>query len=129
MYNLRMKRLIIGLIIVLLSSCTKIPEVKSCHYGVLISSYIGQSNQDICQTVYDAIDNAKFNRRISDDLLFGIDSVLINFQFENKEDETYFINKEGILTYQIKDIFYQTTIDKKLYSLIIEEIELEKQSN
>lgn len=123
-----MKRLIIGLIIVL-SSCAKIPDVKSCHYGVLISSYIGQSNQDICQTVYDAIDNAKFNRRISDDLLFGIDSVLINFQFENKEDETYFINKEGILTYQIKDIFYQTTIDKKLYSLIIEEIELEKQSN
>lgn len=123
-----MKRLIIGLIIVL-SSCAKIPDVKSCHYGVLISSYIGQSNQDICQTVYDAIDNAKFNRRISDDLLFGIDSVLINFQFENKEDETYFINKEGILTYQIKDIFYQTTIDKKLYSLIIEVIELEKQSN
>lgn len=65
-----MKRLIIGLIIVL-SSCAKIPDVKSCHYGVLISSYIGQSNQDICQTVYDAIDNAKFNRRISDDLLFG----------------------------------------------------------
>ena len=123
-----MKRLIIGLIIVL-SSCAKIPDVKSCHYGVLISSYIGQSNQDICQTVYDAIDNAKFNRRISDYLLFGIDSVLINFQFENKEDETYFINKEGILTYQIKDIFYQTTIDKKLYSLIIEVIELEKQSN
>jgi len=123
-----MKKFIIGLIIVL-SSCAKIPDVKSCHYGVLISSYIGQSNQDICQTVYDAIDNAKFNRRISDDLLFGIDSVLINFQFENKEDETYFINKEGILTYQIKDIFYQTTIDKKLYSLIIEEIELEKQSN
>ncbi len=123
-----MKKLIIGLII-LLSSCAKIPDIKSCHYGVLISSYIGQSNQDICQTVYDAIDNAKFNRRISDDLLFGIDSVLINFQFENKEDETYFINKEGILTYQIKDIFYQTTIDKKLYSLIIEEIELEKQSN
>lgn len=123
-----MKKFIIGLII-LLSSCAKIPDVKSCHYGVLISSYIGQSNQDICQTVYDAIDNAKFNRRISDDLLFGIDSVLINFQFENKEDETYFINKEGILTYQIKDIFYQTTIDKKLYSLIIEEIELEKQSN
>lgn len=123
-----MKRLIIGLIIVL-SSCAKILDIKSCHYGVLISSYIGQSNQDICQTVYDAIDNAKFNRRISDDLLFGIDSVLINFQFENKEDETYFINKEGILTYQIKDIFYQTTIDKKLYSLIIEEIELEKQSN
>lgn len=123
-----MKKLIIGLIIVL-SSCAKIPDIKSCHYGVLISSYIGQSNQDICQTVYDAIDNAKFNRRISDDLLFGIDSVLINFQFENKEDETYFINKEGILTYQIKDIIYQTTIDKKLYSLIIEEIELEKQSN
>lgn len=123
-----MKKLIIGLIIVL-SSCAKIPDIKSCHYGVLISSYIGQSNQDICQTVYDAIDNAKFNRRISDDLLFGIDSVLINFQFENKEDETYFINKEGILTYQIKDIFYKTTIDKKLYSLIIEEIELEKQSN
>lgn len=123
-----MKKLIIGLIIVL-SSCAKIPDIKSCHYGVLISSYIGQSNQDICQIVYDAIDNAKFNRRISDDLLFGIDSVLINFQFENKEDETYFINKEGILTYQIKDIFYQTTIDKKLYSLIIEEIELEKQSN
>lgn len=123
-----MKKLIIGLIMVL-SSCAKIPDIKSCHYGVLISSYIGQSNQDICQTVYDAIDNAKFNRRISDDLLFGIDSVLINFQFENKEDETYFINKEGILTYQIKDIFYQTTIDKKLYSLIIEEIELEKQSN
>ena len=123
-----MKKLIIGLIIVL-SSCAKIPDIKSCHYGVLISSYIGQSNQDICQTVYDAIDNAKFNRRISDDVLFGIDSVLINFQFENKEDETYFINKEGILTYQIKDIFYQTTIDKKLYSLIIEEIELEKQSN
>lgn len=123
-----MKKLIIGLII-LLSSCAKIPDIKSCHYGVLISSYIGQSNQDICQTVYDAIDNAKFNRRISDDLLFGIDSVLINFQFENKEDETYFINKEGVLTYQIKDIFYQTTIDKKLYSLIIEEIELEKQSN
>lgn len=123
-----MKKLIIGLIIVL-SSCAKIPDIKSCHYGVLISSYIGQSNQDICQTVYDAIDNAKFNRRISDDLLFGIDSVLINFQFENKEDETYFINKEGILTYQIKDIFYQTTIDKKLYSLIIEVIELEKQSN
>lgn len=123
-----MKKLIIGLIIVL-SSCAKIPDIKSCHYGVLISSYIGQSNQDICQTVYDAIDNAKFNRRISDDLLFGIDSVLINFQFENKEDETYFINKEGILTYQIKDIFYQTTIDKKHYSLIIEEIELEKQSN
>lgn len=123
-----MKKLIIGLIIVL-SSCAKIPDIKSCHYGVLISSYIGQSNQDICQTVYDAIDNAKFNRRISDDLLFGIDSVLINFQFENEEEETYFINKEGILTYQIKDIFYQTTIDKKLYSLIIEEIELEKQSN
>lgn len=123
-----MKKLIIGLIIVL-SSCAKIPDIKSCHYGVLISSYIGQSNQDICQTVYDAIDNAKFNRRISDDLLFGIDSVLINFQFENKEDETYFINKEGILTYQIKDIFYKTIIDKKLYSLIIEEIELEKQSN
>jgi len=123
-----MKKLIIGLIIVL-SSCAKIPDIKSCHYGVLISSYIGQSNQDICQTVYDAIDNAKFNRRISDDLLFGIDSVLINFQFENEEDETYFINKEGILTYQIKDIFYKTIIDKKLYSLIIEEIELEKQSN
>lgn len=123
-----MKKLIIGLIIVL-SSCAKIPDIKSCHYGVLISSYIGQSNQDICQTVYDAIDNAKFNRRIRDDLLFGIDSVLINFQFENKEDETYFINKEGILTYQIKNIFYKTTIDKKLYSLIIEEIELEKQSN
>ena len=99
-----MKKLIIGLIIVL-SSCAKIPDIKSCHYGVLISSYIGQSNQDICQTVYDAIDNAKFNRRISDDLLFGIDSVLINFQFENEEEETYFINKEGILTYQIKDIF------------------------
>lgn len=123
-----MKKLIIGLIIVL-SSCAKIPDIKSCHYGVLISSYIGQSNQDICQTVYDAIDNAKFNRRISDDLLFGIDSVLINFQFEDEEDETYFINKEGVLTYQIKDIFYKTTIDKKLYSLIIEEIELEKQSN
>lgn len=123
-----MKKLIIGLIL-LLSSCAKIPDIKSCHYGVLISSYIGQSNQDICQTVYDAIDNAKFNRRISDDLLFGIDSVLINFQFEDEEDETYFINKEGVLTYQIKDIFYKTTIDKKLYSLIIEEIELEKQSN
>lgn len=123
-----MKKLIIGLIL-LISSCAKIPDIKSCHYGVLISSYIGQSNQDICQTVYDAIDNAKFNRRISDDLLFGIDSVLINFQFEDEEDETYFINKEGVLTYQIKDIFYKTTIDKKLYSLIIEEIELEKQSN
>ena len=128
MYNLRMKRLIIGLIIVLLSSCTKIPEVKSCHYGVLISSYIGQSNQGICQTVYDAIDSAKFNRNISDDLLFGIDSVLINFQFEDKESEHYFISKDGILTYQIKDFIYRSKIDKKLYSLIIEEIELEKQS-
>ena len=124
-----MKHLIIGLIIVLLSSCVKIPEVKSCHYGVLISSYIGQSNQGICQTIYDAIDSAKFNRNISDDLLFGIDSVLINFQFDDKEDESFFISKDGILTYQIKDFIYRSKIDKKLYSLIIEEIELEKQSN
>jgi len=124
-----MKRLIIGLIIILTSSCAKIPDVKSCHYGILIQSFIGQSNQGICQTVYDAIHSAKFNRSLSDDLLFGIDSVFINFQFEDKENEMYFINKEGIVTYQIKDIFYKTTIDKKLYFLIIEEIELEKQSN
>jgi len=124
-----MKKIVIVLMIVLLSSCAKIPEVKSCHYGVLISSYIGQSNQDICQTIYNAIDSAKFNRRMSDDLLFGIDSILINFQFEDHDDESYFINKDGILTYQIKDIIYKTTIDKKLYNLITEAIELEKQSN
>ncbi len=124
-----MKKTIIVLMIVLLTSCAKIPEVKSCHYGVLISSYMGQSNQDICQTIYDAIDSAKFNRKISDDLLFGIDSVLINFQFEDKEAEHYFINKDGILTYQNKDFFYKSTIDKKLYDLMIEAIELEKQSN
>lgn len=125
-----MKKIVIVLIILLLlTSCAKIPEVKSCHYGVLISSYISQSNQDICQTIYDAIDSAKFNRRMSDDLLFGIDSILINFQFEGHDDESYFINKDGILTYQIKDIIYKTTIDKKLYDLMIEAIELEKQSN
>lgn len=124
-----MKKIAIVLMIVLLTSCAKIPEVKSCHYGVLISSYIGQSNQGICQTVYDAIDSAKFNRNISDDLLFGIDSVLINFQFEDKEAEHFFINKDGILTYEIEDNIYRSKIDKKLYSLIIEEIELEKQSN
>jgi len=124
-----MKKIVIVLMIVLLTSCAKIPEVKSCHYGVLISSYISQSNQDICQTIYDAIDSAKFNRRMSDDLLFGIDSILINFQFEDHDDESYFINKDGILTYQIKDIIYKTTIDKKLYDLMIEAIELEKQSN
>lgn len=124
-----MKKIAIVLMIVLLTSCAKIPEVKSCHYGVLISSYISQSNQDICQTIYDAIDSAKFNRRMSDDLLFGIDSILINFQFEDHDDESYFINKDGILTYQIKDIIYKTTIDKKLYNLMIEAIELEKQSN
>lgn len=124
-----MKRIVLGLIILLLSSCAKIPEVKSCHYGALISSYIGQSNQGICQTVYDAIDSAKFNRNISDDFLFGIDSVLINFQFEDKEAEHYFISKDGILTYQIKDFIYRSKIDKKLYDLITEAIELEKQSN
>ena len=124
-----MKKIAIVLMIVLLTSCAKIPEVKSCHYGVLISSYIGQSNHGICQTVYDAIDSAKFNRNISDDLLFGIDSVLINFQFDDKEDESFFINKDGILTYEIEENIYRSKIDKKLYSLIIEEIELEKQSN
>lgn len=124
-----MKKIVIVLMIVLLTSCAKIPEVKSCHYGVLISSYIGQSNQDICQTIYDAIDSAKFNRKISEDLLFGIDSVLINFQFEDKEDESFFVNKDGILTYEIEDNIYRSKIDKKLYSLIIEEIESEKQSN
>lgn len=124
-----MKKIVIVLIIILLTSCAKIPEVKSCHYGVLISSYIGQSNQDIYQTIYDEIDSAKFNRRMSDDLLFGIDSILINFQFEDHDDESYFISKDGILTYQIKDIIYKTTIDKKLYNLITEAIELEKQSN
>lgn len=124
-----MKKIAIVLMLVLLSSCAKIPEVKSCHYGVLISSYIGQSNQGICQTVYDAIDSAKFNRNISDDLLFGIDTVLINFQFDDKEDESFFINKDGILTYEIEENIYRSKIDKKLYSLIIEEIELEKQSN
>ncbi len=124
-----MKKIAIVLMLVLLSSCAKIPEVKSCHYGALISSYIGQSNQGICQTVYDAIDSAKFNRNISDDLLFGIDSVLINFQFDDKEDESFFINKDGILTYEIEENIYRSKIDKKLYSLIIEEIELEKQSN
>lgn len=124
-----MKKIVIVLMIVILTSCAKIPEVKSCHYGVLISSYIGQSNQDICQTIYDAIDSAKFNQRMSDDLLFGIDSILINFQFEDHDDESYFINKDGILTYQNKDFFYKSTIDKKLYDLMIEAIELEKQSN
>lgn len=110
----------------LLSSCTQKVEVESCMYTVLIQSFGAKSDKEYCQIIYNSIDSAKFNRRMSDVSIFGIDSILINFQFSDGEDELYFINKEGILSYSVGDFTYKSNLNKDIYTQLSDRIEAQK---
>jgi len=120
------KRIVIVLCSLLLSSCNQKIEVESCMYTILIQSFAAKSDKEYCQIIYNSIDSAKFNRRMSDESIFGIDSILINFQFSDREDELYFINKEGILSYSVGDFTYKSNINKDIYTQLSERIEAQK---
>ncbi|MDP3445161.1 MAG: hypothetical protein Q8T08_20060 [Ignavibacteria bacterium] len=119
-------RIIVILCTLLLSSCTQRTEVESCRYGVLIQSFSAKSDKEYCQAIYDSIDSSKFNRRMSDNIIFGIDSILINFELSEGENEYYFINKEGILSYNVGEFTYKSNINTDIYTQLSESIEAQK---
>ena len=122
-----MKKALILLSVLLLSSCAQTKVVKACQYSIIVSSFLPEADQELCQTVYDAIDSAKFNRRIIDERIFDIFSIHIRFQFGEGDEEFYMINKDGTITYEENDLTYKIDIGEEIVALLIDNIESQKQ--
>lgn len=121
-----MKKILLIVMTLFLTSCSKSSEVESCHYSVLFQSFMARSDKEYCQSVYDSFNTAKFNRRISEDRTFGLNSILVIFQRVDQDDEHYILNKDGVLMYDIDNIMYETNIEVERYTELFERIEAQK---
>jgi hypothetical protein len=63
---------------------------------------------------------------MSDVSIFGINSIIVIFEFSDGENENYFINQEGILSYSVGDFTYKSNINKDIYTQLSERIEAQK---
>ena len=121
-----MKKLFLIISILILSACSETKVVESCRYSIIVSSFLPEADQTICQTVYDSIDSAKFNRTIVEQREFDIFSIHIRFMLNDGVEETYFIGKDGTITYEMNGMIYKIKIDKEMVNLLINNIESQK---
>lgn len=121
-----MRKIVIILTLIILSACAQAREVETCHYSIIISSFLPEASQEVCELAYDAINSAKFNRKLVDEVSKDIFSVHIRFRFIDGEEESYIIDNNGSITYQENEMFYKIKIDKEIVDLLKENIKSQK---
>jgi len=125
-----MKKLLIVLIILLLSSCTKIKVVKACYYTQIFSSFasLEKNNLEQCQSYYSEFESAKADGKLASQSILRLTSVRIRFEFDDEENVNYFLNKDGVFTYDKNGFMYQSYVRKELFTELLENIEIQKQT-
>jgi L-ribulose-5-phosphate 3-epimerase UlaE len=127
---MNMKKTLLILSIVILSSCSKVNDLERCHYSQLLSSFISleTNNLEYCKSIYKEIENAKVNAKVNKDFLFKFDSIGIYFVFPDDVSETYFLSIDGTLSYNLNDTHYSTHIRKELFTELMDNIDKQKES-
>jgi len=125
-----MKKLLIVLIILLLSSCTKVKVVEACYYGQIFSSFASteKNNLEQCQSYYSEFESAKTNGKLATQSILGLTSVRVRFEFDDEENVNYYLNKDGLFTYDKNGFMYQSYVRKELFTELLENIEIQKQT-
>lgn len=121
-----MKKIVMILSLLFLTACTQAKEVETCHYSIIISSFLPEASQEVCKLVYGSINSAKFNRQLVDEDSTDIFAIHIRFRLMDGEEESYLIDNNGSITYQENDKFYTIKIDKEIVDLLKENIESQK---
>jgi len=96
-----MKKVLIVLFIILLSSCTKVKVVEACYYGQIFSSFASteKNNLEQCQSYFVEFESAKSKGKIAKQSILRLTSVMVRFELDNEESVHYYLNKGGIIKY------------------------------
>lgn len=125
-----MKKVLIVLFIILLSSCSKVKVVETCYYGQIFSSFASteKNNLEQCQSYYAEFESAKKSGKLATQSILRLTSVMIRFEFDDEESVNYYLNKDGLFTYHKNGFMYQSYVRKELFTELLENIEIQKQT-
>ncbi len=125
-----MKKIIIVLFIILLSSCTKVYVVEACYYTQIFSSFASteKNNLEQCQSYYSEFESAKSKGKIATQSILRLTSFMVRFEFDDEENVNYYLNKDGLFTYDKNGFMYQSYVRKELFTELLENIEIQKQT-
>lgn len=125
-----MKKVLIVLLIILLSSCSKVKVVETCYYSQIFSSFASteKNNLEQCQSYYSEFESAKTDGKIAKQSILRLTSIMVRFEFDDEESVNYYLNKDGLFTYDKNGFMYQSYVRKELFTELLENIEIQKQT-
>jgi hypothetical protein len=53
---------------------------------------------------------------------------MVRFEFDDEENVNYYLNKDGLFTYDKNGFMYQSYVRKELFTELLENIEIQKQT-
>lgn len=126
-----MKKILIVLFIILSTSCAKVKVVETCYYGQIFSSFASteKNNLEQCQSYYSEFESAKTKGKLATQSILRLTSVMIRFEFDDEENVNYYLNKDGLFTYDKNGFMYQSYVRKELFTELLENIEILKLKN
>lgn len=116
-----MKKVLIILLILLLSSCSKSIDIEACRTNLFARSFAYLGETDECITIYNKIDKSK--SIIDPNSMEDGNSIQIHFVFEDSKIENYFLNPDGTLLYDIENLQYSLKMDKEFYTQLKDNLE------
>jgi len=116
-----MKKVLIILIILILSSCSKSIDIEACRTNFSFRSYAYDGSIDECSTIYNKIDKSK--SIIDPNSMVDGNSIQIHFEFEDSNIENYFLNPDGTLLYDIENVQYSLKMDTEFYTQLKNNLE------
>ncbi len=121
-----MKKIILILITLFITSCSEMNDVESCRYGLMAQSFTVNASIENCKTIYKEIELSKSKGEKNIENIFRNDSIMINFRLINDVNENYFINKDGTLFYDIMNVTYKVEIRKELFAELLTSLDQQK---
>lgn len=97
----------------------------------MISSFISneKNNLEQCQSYYSEFESAKTKGKLATQSILRLTSVMIRFEFDDEENVNYYLNKDGLFTYDKNGFMYQSYVRKELFIELLENIEILKLKN
>lgn len=125
-----MKKILIVLFIILLTSCTEARVVEACYYTQLFSSFASteKNNLEQCQSYYSEFESAKTKGKLATQSILRLTSVMVRFELDDEKSVTYYLNKDGLFTYDKNGFMYQSFVREELFTELLENIEIQKQT-
>lgn len=119
----KLKKALIILIILLLSSCAKKSDIEACRTNFFARSYAYKGSIDECVEIYKEIETEKSQSLIESNSTIDGNSITIQFEFIDSEIEDYFLNSDGTLLFYIEEVLYSVKMSKEFFTQLKDNLE------